>query len=378
MAKNNIYNLQFLESSENVKLVIKDMLGKEPNSEVAKGIAVCIQQGRMFFESASNAATEIRPLLLYYGMMAFAKAIVSGRSLQNLSTLSQTHGLRDVSSQTARLSELVVKIECHGTFQDFNDVICKQEGIDYYDENVMWHRHPIPTALSTQLQGTQITLKEILARIPGLEDLYQATFREKAELLAFSLYSRGTPTDSVELRIDVPDVFEDRNSLRKIVEVAREKYTTLKRWHFSSAEKAYDNSIIFFENTSPLENELASENFIEEQVGQGLKLKTIANHPYVDFRQLLNPVSGGLTQTYPSLMTPINDVYLSDISLQYAGIFLLSSLVRYRPQIWIHSISRFSNHEKPSDDQALALIEGFMNKVQSTYPSLVTRLLTQA
>ena len=123
---------------------------------------------------------------------------------------------------------------------------------------------------------------------------------------------------------------------------------------------------------------MASENFIEEQVGQGLKLKTIANHPYVDFRQLLDPVSGGLTQTHPSLMTPINDVYLSDISLQYAGIFLLSSLVRYRPQIWIHSISRFSNHEKPSDDQALALIEGFMNKVQSTYPNLVTRLLTQA
>lgn len=120
--------MQFLESSENVRRAITDTLGREPSAEVSKGVAVCIQQGRMFFESASNAAMEIRPLLLYYGMMAFAKSVVSGRGLRHLATLSQKHGLSDVSLQTARLSELSVKVGSGGTFQEFNDVIREQEG----------------------------------------------------------------------------------------------------------------------------------------------------------------------------------------------------------------------------------------------------------
>lgn len=375
MAKNDIYTLQFLESSENVKRAIADTLGREPNTEISKDVAVCIQQGRMFFESASNAAKEIRPLLLYYGMMAFAKAVVSGRGLKHLSALGQQHGLSDVSSQTARLSELTVKIRSGGTFQEFNDVIREQEGLNYFEE-WMTKRHILPTTASSQLCSTQITLKEILARIPGLENLYLATFREKAGLLSIILHTYGGPTEQVDLRIDVPDIFENCHSLRKIIEEVREKYPTLKRWRFSSAEKAWDNSIIIFQNIAPMENELASENFTENQ-GR-LTLKPMDNDAYIDFRQLLDPLSGGLTQTYPSLVTSINGAYLSDISLQYAGMFLLSSLVRYRPQIWVHSISRFANHERPADDQALALIEEFMNTVQSTYPNLVVRLLTHS
>lgn len=377
MSNSEIYTLQFFESSENVKRAIADAIGREPSTEVSKGVAVCIQQGRMFFDSASKAGLEIRPLLLYYGMMAFSKAVVSGRGLKHLSALSQQHGLSDVSSQTARLSELTVRIQNKGTFQDFNDVISEQEGLNYFEE-WMTKRHIQPTTASIQLANSQLTLKEILARIPGLQDLFHVTFREHAGLLIFSLYTHGSPTERVDLRIDVPEIFEDIYSLRKIIERVRENYPTLKRWRFYSAEKAWDNSVIIFQNISPLANELAPEHFAEEQGGRLLTLKHIADGEYIDFRQLLDPISGGLTQTYPSLMTPINGAHLSDISLQYMGMFLLSSLVRYRPQIWVHSISRFASHERPADDQALALIETFMDTVQSTYPKLVTRLLTHA
>jgi hypothetical protein len=376
LAKIDTYDLRFLESSENVRHAIADTLGRKPSADISKGIAVCIQQGRMFFESASNAAMEIRPLLLYYGMMAFSKAVVSGRGFKHLAALSQQHGLRDVSSPTARLAELTVEIQAKGTFQDFNDVICGQEGLDYFEAS-MSRRHILPTTASVQLNNTQITLKEILAHIPGLESLFLATFREKAQLLTFHLYNHGSPQEKVDLRIDVPDIFEDCHSLRKIVEGLREKYPTLQRWRFCSAEKAWDNSIIIFHNIAPMKNELASANFADEQGGR-LTLKTMADDTHIDFRQLLDPLSGGLTQTYPSLATPINGAHISDISLQYAGMFLLSSLVRYRPQIWVHAVSRFASQESPADDQPLALIEGFMDTVQSTYPKLVARLLTQA
>lgn len=376
MAKNDTYNLQFLESSENVRRAIADTLGREPNAEVSKGVAVCIQQGRMFFESASNAAMEIRPLLLYYGMMAFARSVVSGRGLRHLTTLSQKHGLSDVSPPKARLSELTVKFG-GGTFQEFNDVIREQEGVNYLEE-WMTRRLILPTDASAKLDNTQITLKEILAHIPGLESMFFATFREKAGLLSFNLYTYGSPAEKVDLRIDVPDIFEDCHSLRKIVEGVREKYPTLQRWRFSSAEKAWDNSIIVFQNIAPMENELAPDSLAVGYEGRLISFKPMADDTYIDFRQLLDTVSGGLTQTYPSLATPINGAHLSDISLQYAGMFLLSSLVRYRPQIWVHSVSRFASHKRPADDQALALIEGFMDTVQSTYPKLVARLLTQA
>lgn len=313
LATNDTYNLQFFESSENVRRAIADTLGREPSAEISKGVAVCIQQGRMFFESASNAAMEIRPLLLYYGTMAFAKSVISGRGLRNLTTLTQTHGLSDVSSPTARLSELTVKVRSGGTFQEFNDVIREQEGFNYFKE-WMTQRHVLPTTASAQLDNTQITLKEILARIPGLERLYLATFREKAELLPINLHTYGGPTEKVDLRIDVPDIFEDCYSLRKIIEGVREKYPTLQRWRFSYAEKAWDNSIIIFQNIAPMENELASENFTEEQGGRRLTLKPMGNDAHIDFRQLLAPLSGGLTQTYPSLVVPINGSYLSDIT----------------------------------------------------------------
>jgi len=376
LAKNDSYNLQFLESSGNVRQVIADALGREPNAEIAKGIATCIQQGRMFFESASNAEMEIRPLLLYYGMMAFAKSVISGRGLRSLTTLNQGHGLHDVSSPTSRLTELVVKIGNGGTFQEFNDVIREYEGLDYFEES-MSRRLKLQTTASAHLINNQFSLKEILARIPGLENLFQATFKEEAGVLRFTHFIPGRLDEEVILRIDVPDLFEDRESLKKIIEEVRGKYPTLKRWRFSSAEKAWDNSVIIFHNVAPEENELASENFMEENGGRRLVLKAKPDQQYVDFRQLLDSVIGGLTQSYPSLSKPINGAHLSDVSLQYAGMFLLSSLVRYRPQIWVHSVSRFASQERPADDQSLALIESFMDTVQSTYPKLVTRLLTE-
>ena len=376
MARSDAYDLRFFESSENVRRVIADALGREPNAAVSKDVAVSIQQGRMFFESAADAPIEIRPLLLYYGMMAFAKSVVSGRGLRPLSALTQKHGLRDVSPHAARLAALTVKIEGNGTFHDFNDVICHQEGINYF-ENAMSRRHMLRMAPSAQLVGIQITLKDTLARIPGLQDLFQATFGEKADVLPFNLHAYAGPAESVDLRIDVPDLFEDRNSLRRIVEGIRAKYATLQRWRFSSAEKPWDNSVIIFQNVAPIAHELAPENLVEEFDGRRIKIRPIEPQTHIDFRQLLDPVAGRLTQPYPSLVVPIAGAHISDISLQYVGMFLLSSLVRYRPQTWVHSVSRFASQERPADDQALALIERFMNAAQGTFPNLVTRLLTQ-
>ena len=81
----------------------------------------------------------------------------------------------------------------------------------------------MPTARSEELEGKSISLQEILARIPGLANLYRDTFKEKAKTHTFQLFLRGGATDTVDLRIDVDDQFEDRATLQRIVTRLREQ-----------------------------------------------------------------------------------------------------------------------------------------------------------
>ena len=83
------YKIKFLESTSNLKALIKESSGKEPSTKVAREISICIQQGRMFFETASKSPMETRPLQLFYGMVGFSKALTIAKSIQPIESLSQ-------------------------------------------------------------------------------------------------------------------------------------------------------------------------------------------------------------------------------------------------------------------------------------------------
>jgi hypothetical protein len=373
---NTAYDLQFLESSENVRSAIVHALGREPNTEISRGVGVYIRQGRMFLDAASVAPLEIRPLPLYYGMMALGKAIIAGRGYRSPATLHRKHGLRDVSLQKSKLADLTVEIGTAGTFQEFNDVICGLEGIDYF-EDMMTQRHILPTAASVQLVETRLTLEGILSHMSGLQDIFRVTFAKDAQILSFVLFNHGGTKDPTELRIDLPAIFTDLDSLRRIIQTLRVKYPILGRWSFASAQLAWDNSIILFKNVQPPEDELTADRIRVSDNCRQIEAIVAQEEVTIDFRRLLEPTCCGLTEDHPTLSAKINELYVSEASLQYAGMFLLGSLVRYQPQIWVHSVTRLASHERPADDQALAIIERFMSKVQSTFPRLVVRLLTQ-
>lgn len=74
-------------------------------------------------------------------------------------------------------------------------------------------------------------------------------------------------------------------------------------------------------------------------------------------------------------MQPINNVNLSEYALQFLGAFLLSSLVRYRPQIWQNAISRSVTAQSPADDGSLSLIEYCLDDVLSGFPEMVVRVM---
>jgi len=179
-------HIRFLEIAENLKHPLK-AITRTPSTSLAREVGVCPQQGRLFFQSAERSGLEIRPLLLFYGTLAFAKALVVGRNQQSLSTLPKSHGVWDVSSPNACLTELTVRIGSSGTFQRFNDVAAQLNQFEYYDQESMPQGFTLPASGSAQLQNFQFTLQDILSRIPGLDRTYRRTFREPANVESLSI-----------------------------------------------------------------------------------------------------------------------------------------------------------------------------------------------
>lgn len=371
------YNEKFLESTTNLRVVLKKSMGRTPPVKVAKDATVCLQHGRLYFEAAEKAPMEIRPLLIFYGMVNFAKSLVIARNLGGIESLEQTHGLKDKSETKARLGELTVKILEGGTFQRFNDTVCALDCI-FFQKADMTECVTIPTSSSDILKHKILTLKDILARIPGLESLYSATFGEEAKTISYTLGFMDEKSDYMELRIDDKEIFNDIKSRTSITDKWRSKYPFLNKWYLICAERAWDSSILVFANVDKNSIDKLSDEVVEKEDGSyyvagGSLDRTKCK--FVNFWEILDPTAGGLTG-HEYLIEPFDNIHISELSLYYLGIFLLSSLVRYRPQIWGHSISRLVTSDSPSDDAALALIESFMERALSTFSNAIVKAMS--
>jgi hypothetical protein len=367
------FGLQFLESAENVKSAISRATNRTPNSDTARGIAICLQQGRMFFESAYAAPLEIRPLLFYYGMAAYAKAVVCAKGLKALTTLPESHGLSDVSAHNSRVADLRLKITGRGIFHEFNDAVSKSEYLAYF-QGTSFKKHHIPMASSDHLEGKLISFKEILARSLHTPGLYEATFSEKAKVQAFD-FQLSPNFEIATLQVVVTDQIESRESLLQIVRDLRARHDVLKEWRLVSASTHWDKTYLVFDSMSfDPANELSDTVFVANGNGFSTALFDSACRDYL---KLFCPVYGGLSGGHPYFFAPIEGAYISEPSLHLMGMFLLSSLVRYRPQIWVHSLSRFSSCTKPADDQVLALVERFMETTASSFQTATENLLNE-
>ena len=112
-------------------------------------------------------------------------------------------------------------------------------------------------------------------------------------------------------------------------------------------------------------------NPIEDQI----KLLRSKKCKCINFWDIIQPTGGGPENgTY--LIEPFDNICISELSLYYLGLFLLSSLVRYHPQIWMHSLSHLATSDLPSDDAALALIEKFLEDTLYVFPSAIVKAMS--
>lgn len=60
----------------------------------------------------------------------------------------------------------------------------------------------------------------------------------------------------------------------------------------------------------------------------------------------------------------------------FLGLYLLSSLVRYRPHhIWVHSIRGRTTQNRTADDHCMALIEKFLDHTLNGFPGFVVNAM---
>lgn len=380
MANFDWHKIMFLESSTNLKRLLKQRIGRTPNTTIAREIAVCLQQGRLFYDAALSSPLEIKPLQLFYGMVGFAKALILSNNLCSLSSLSHSHGLSDVSSQTSKLSELKIKIGNTGTFQEFNNVMSALNRVTFYDHDTRPTARFIPASASDKLASFELTLVDLLSRIPGLEDIYRITFpgsEPNSESILLDITSRYGGTIAI-MRIDDRVIFTNQDDLRGIVNKWRTRFPFLRKWRIISAQHSWGNSVIEFSN---IENQEADDFESLHHQEQDNSFKSDGDPRYsseansVDFLSILDPLAGGYSGSC-NVVSPLGgNVHISEFSLHYMTLFLLSSLVRYRPQTWGHALSRTATSEMPPDDEMLALIDRFMDLNQNLVPSMVSTVI---
>jgi hypothetical protein len=323
----------------------------------------------------------IRPLLQFYGMLALAKALVLGRSGLNLSTLPQSHGISDVSEPCKKIADLRVRLDKEndnvGMFQRFNDVASELSGLRYLDGSSTLAHIPIPAATSSNLTGISLSIQELLARVPELHRLYEQTFHAPAMSAPVYIAMQGYHW---ELQIVDPNPFSVLDDVARIVAALRDRFPFIGQWILQSAVHGMGgDSVLVFTNAVTPNQEFDPSRFYVSEQGflptlHG-RMAPPTQHRVIS--EILTPL--GSTYSNRATATAIaplsNGRYISDYSVHYLALSLLSSLVRYRPNVWVHAISRSVADSMPADDGALAIIETFLELNAVEIPQLVAEVL---
>ncbi len=346
--------ITFFESSENLRAAVRSRTGRSLSSGAARDATICLQQGRLFFEAAGESGLEIRPLQLFYGSLAFAKAVTLVTKNSRLATLPRSHGLRDTTAPAARLADLSLQIRGVGTFQDFNDAVAPENRVRTHDASTRPVSISLPAANSNLLEGATLTLKDILGRLPLVRDLFVHTFKESA------LSEHVALTEDLEnfwyMQACHSEPVGTLEEACAAVDSWRNRFPVLQNWRVAQISNAWGKAVIDFRNEESPRTPIAEQL---RMTSAGEFVSSLAPGKTYPPQDLL--AGGSLSDN--GLCSPVNGVYISQPALVYLGIFLLASLVRYRPEIWIHTMTRGTSSERPADDHAISLLEDFLSAV---------------
>ncbi len=201
------------------------------------------------------------------------------------------------------------------------------------------------------------------------------TFGDDPDTEAIHVLPSLQQEEEFRIRIDKEELFGSSESLKAMIARLRKEFPFLDQWRLNSAQHGWGKSIIHFRNVGKTAIDEFCEPYMQFSNGS-YEERPIPNDNNKTFSMAdgLDPLAGGFSSN-ANAVSPINQLHVAEFSLQYLALFLLSSLVRYRPQIWTHAISRSTFQEIAPDDRALSLIEEFLELNSVTLPNLVSTIL---
>ena len=371
------YQIKYLESTQNLTDLIRERSQITISSSVALDITVNLQQGRAFFEQSEEAALEIKPLLLFYGMLAFARAVIISRRNVAHDSLVPKHGLSDPTTLNNSLASLEVKVQLNGTFPELIDSTRELEKvIVYHRDKFTETRLPHPPDYSSALNGKTLTLKEILARISGLGNLYVETFGDVPKVIQCGFFELDNDCKTTRLSVVDHSNASDRASIQRKITTLRTRFPFLNQWAIMEAMK--NGRVTFCTWPRNELTEFSADSLNEDSLYLFWhQPEPIQYDCLTDPRPRTPPIYGNLLDSNPIIIEPVHGAHVSEFSLYYAGMYLLSSLVRYRPTIWANAIARRPLGSLPPDDKPLAVIEHFLQLASQRFPRMTVNAIRE-
>ncbi len=161
--------------------------GGKLSASKAREIISHLSQGREYFATAQDAAPLVKPLLQYYGVLAFARALVLYRDPQRReASLKPSHGLSATLDGGANLEEMRISVAVDGAFRELLDATKNSELITINESDHLESASFLPSdrlILQRFLQptgGSTFSLQELLARIPDLRALFEEALGKRA------------------------------------------------------------------------------------------------------------------------------------------------------------------------------------------------------
>lgn len=376
-------DIKLLESPQNIQGHLSEVLGFQFSQSKALEVASCLKQGRLFFEAAKQSSLEIKPLQIYYGVQAFASALVVARTKTSLSAMPRSHGLKDISHSNAKVEALKAEVLENGVFQRFNDLLSKHDGFI-----VDSHRTPLEysskSASSDEMKGLKINLKQVLSRSIACRKVYKTVFKTNADLIPVSPFTDFDDKELIDVRVICDESVTNVDDVKALVAGLKSKYKFLAPLWFRRSENIESEkggTIVEFCNLKSDKLEEFSDECLwgdNRNKIYNLPTKQDENRKGFDKFPIFNdfpPLAGNYSESWQFYLYPLEQVNFSEFSLKYIGCFMLSIMARYKPNLWMHSISSRVTQERGFDDRCIALVEMFLEDVLESYPKLVSKLI---
>lgn len=331
-AKSDLWNhIKFFSNEYNCRKLLKGEIkggrsiiySDSPELErKVKQITMCLKQATEYFAAADGVSINTSPLLLFYGMLSLAKAlIVSNKETIFLEDI-QYHGL-DTRPRTHELK----------TYHD-NPILWTMEKEYAVTNNGVFKYLTEEMGNGVFEDGSVIRFKDILSICPEISNLFEKYYNEPAKVLYLYSYNKIS---------NLPFKY-------RIAFSTNEKLDVYKR--FPKFEEDFDVS-----------HELLHEHAVE------FTSHDLSMEP--DYFSLYNPLVGG-KYVLSGLSFKLNDEFKSkvvnQVPVDYLAVFILSICVRYKQEFWGSII----NGEKSG---VLGLIEQYISVVRRRYPNFILNSL---